>query len=213
MGKTDVYKNKNLAAVKMGIPTGSAGVIKPIGNYGFMTNIDSAEASQLGHFPGRSSGVSGNYIEKLIIGGDAPRPQRVTKKTIEYSVTSYVGYDKVTQALAQGWKKSASVQYRAPRSTKLSKLVYVIVRGIKYAWRMKALQYSKLQGSASNIGFKPASANDVDLVYGATFPKPPRIGIVVQGEGGMDNLSTFCDPTKINDLKEGWTLLDPGNYV
>ncbi|MCT7955726.1 hypothetical protein [Laspinema palackyanum] len=199
-------------SVKMGIPIGSSGVIKQVGNYGFMTNIDMAEASALGQAPGRTGGVAGSYIQNLIIGGDAPRPARVTKKTVEYSVTSYVGYDKIAQALASGWKQSAKVQFRAARQSKLSKLVFVTIRGVKYAWRMRAEQYNKIKGFASNIGFKEASQNDADLVYGATFPKPPKIGITITGEGGMDNLSTFCDPTKIDDLKEGWVLLDPGNY-
>ncbi|MCT7987613.1 hypothetical protein [Laspinema olomoucense] len=178
-----------------------------------MTNIDANESSQLGQFSARSGGTSGSYIDKLIIGGDAPRPAKVRKKTLEYSVTSYVGYDKINQALAQGWKKAGGIEYRAARQTKQSKLVFITIRGIKYAWRMRADQYAKLQPYASNIGFKDASPNDLDLVYGPSFPKPPTIGIVISGEGSTDNLSTFCDPTKVNSLKEGWFLKDPGNYA
>ncbi|MCT7971082.1 hypothetical protein [Laspinema olomoucense] len=213
MGKTNVYKQKQLMAVRLGVPSGSTGTIKPIGSYGFMTNLDAAESSQLGHYAARTSGSSGNYIPSLIIGGDAPRPAKLRKKTLEYTVTSYVGYDKVNQALAQGWKKAGNIEYRAPRQTKNSKLVFISIRGIKYAWRMRTEQYAKLQAFASNIGFKDASANDTDLVYGPSFPKPPTIGIVISGEGGTDSLSTFCDPTKVDSLREGWFLKDPGNYA
>lgn len=214
MGRTNVYAKKRLMAVRIGVPTGSGGTISPIGSYGFMTNIDEAESAQLGQFPGRTGGEnSGSYIDKLIIGANAPQPPRMTKKTLAYSVSSYVSYDKITQAVGNGWTKGKETTYRGARQTKLSKLVFVTIRGIKYAWRMRTEQHAKLQPFSANIGFKDASANDIDLVYGASYPKPPTIGIVISGTDGTDSLSTFCDPVKVNDLKEGWFLIDPGNYA
>lgn len=209
MAKTNVYSNKRLVAVNVGVPVASGASKATVAAYGFMTNIGESMSSQLGHVKAKSGA---NYIGRLIIGGDAPKPAKVVKKTREYTVTSYVGHDRQQQALDQGWKLAKDGRYRIARHTKKSKLVYLECRGIRYAWRMRTEQYAKLQRYAANLGLKEAAKGELDLVYGPSFPKPPKVGINVDGEGGIDSLSTFCEPQKLDNLPESFFLIDPGNY-
>lgn len=211
MGKTNVYASREVKAVKLGIPTGTGGAYLDIGMYGFLTNIDSAESAELGQVDGKTA--NGGYIEKLVIGANSPQPARYTKKVSTHSVTSFCGHDQTAQATAKGWKKAKEVQYRLAQSSTRSKVVYLTIRGIKYAWRQRAEQFNKLKNYSSNLGIAEADASSTDLVYGPSFPVPPKVGIIKPGEGGQDNLSTFCDPRKIDNLPEGWSLIDPGNYV
>lgn len=211
MGKTNVYASRNVKAVRLGVPTGSGGAYTEIGMYGFLTNIDEAESSELGHVNGRTG--AGGYIDKLVIGANSPQPARYTKKVATHSVTSYCGHDKVSQAVGRGWKKAKGVEYRLARSSVRSKVVYLTIRGIKYAWRQRTEQFNKLKNYSANLGIAEADSSMTDLVYGPSFPIPPKVGIIVPGEGGQDNLSTFCDPRKVDNLPEGWSLIDPGNYA
>ncbi|AFY80164.1 hypothetical protein [Oscillatoria acuminata] len=210
MGATNVYSDKKLYAVRMGVATGSSGLATFVANYGFMTNIDSVEATQLGH---RLARTGGKYLDQLVIGCSAPKPQRLTKKEKEYSVTSFVSFDRLQQAINAGWKPAKKGKIRLPRSTKKSKTVYVEIRGIKYAWSMPDRLYKRLAKYRSNLGFADAQSSDTDLCFGAEYPKPPKVGINEVGTGGGDNLSTFCAPRLIDNLPIAFFLIDPGNYT
>lgn len=199
--------------VNVGVPAGGGGAMSSVAIYGFMTNIAEALSSELGQVKGTTGAGGRTYIPQLIIGADAPKPARVVKKTIDYSVTTYVGHNKLSEALSKGWKLSKDGTYRIARHTKRSKLVFLDIRGIQYAWRMRTEQYTKLQKYASNLGIKEAKKGDLDLVYGPSFPRPPKVGVIVAGEGGTDTLSTFCEPQKLDNLPESWFLIDPGNYA
>ncbi|MBP0016242.1 MAG: hypothetical protein J7647_01640 [Cyanobacteria bacterium SBLK] len=143
----------------------------------------------------------------MVWGANSPKPPRATKK----HDTNPPGYEStfcgnsatiLAAARADGWKIRTGKSPRKPSETTRSKTVYVTINGINYAW-----QFAKLaQGvtvDVTQIGVKDATSNDL-LVFGATFPKPPKMqrNINDPADPDDDTFSTFGDPSSLASAVE-----------
>ena len=54
------------------------------------------------------------------------------------------------------------------------------------------------------LGIDDADVNDRDLVWGARFPKPPKVSITIITGSDIDTVSTFADPSAMDSLPAGW---------
>lgn len=209
MGKTEIYGDRPLVAVKLGVANNTG--TTDVGMYGFRSPIDATEGATLGHTPAISAGA---FIAKLIITPRKPRPVRVTRKDSTYSVSSFCAYDQVAAAGAAGWKQTESPKFEAPRGKKAVDPYYVEVRGIKYGFYSPKAKIAKIQGDLAALGVVAATSTDRDICWGANFPIPPRVAKSVAGVGGsgVDTVSTFCDPLRVDALPEGYFLQDGGRY-
>lgn len=180
--------------------------------YGFRTNVKDSIRTELGQvkFDGN---VSANFTG-LVIGANAPKPPVATKTEVAgNAVNTYSSYCDISKVgkLPSGWSVGRAKIRRRAKGPK-SVCVYVTINGIKYAWMQPADTHKNVLPSLAALGIKTAALTDNDLVFGAEFPKPPRVGRIISGgRGGIDSISTYCDPSKTDSLPSGWrTLRDDG---
>lgn len=168
--------------------------------YGFQTNADAATQTALGH-----TAVPADYPAGLVIGANAPKPPRATRKRTTGTDSSYCSAGAVTTARAAGWRVSPG-KVRNGSSSARSKAVYVTVDGNKIAWKMPLTTYNAIGADRTALGILDATATMLDLVFGVRYPKLPRVGIFqAGGSDGGNQISTFCDPQSLDDLPAGWT--------
>ncbi|MCT7965161.1 hypothetical protein NG799_02285 [Laspinema sp. D1] len=209
MGKTEIYGDRPLVAVKLGIPNNGGFV--DVGMYGFRSPIDGTEGTTLGHTPAVSAGV---FIANLVITPRRPRPPRLTRKAADYTVSSFCAYDQLTAAAGAGWKQSDSAKFEVPRGKKAVDPYFVEIRGIKYGFYSPKLKIGKIQADLAALGVQVADGSMRDICWGTNYPVPPRVAKQVAGTGtsAVDTVSTFCDPIKLDALPPGYFLQDGGRY-
>lgn len=136
-----------------------------------------------------------NLPTGFVFGANSPKPRRASKRLAAGYVSSYCSDAKASELKKKGYKLTAK-KVRSAINTGISKTVYVTIGGIKYAWNQPSFVGSP-PDSYNQLGVKDASNSDVDLVFGATFPKPPRFAFEqVISETETNVISTFIDPTK-----------------
>jgi hypothetical protein len=165
--------------------------------YGFATNIDQAQSTQLGH-----TALTGAAPNGYVFGANSPKPARASRRFATGTVTSYISSTVIQQARTQGWAVGKAKLRRASNTAK-SQTCLVTFRGIKYAWQMPKETAQKI-GSLQALGIRLATAADTDLVFGANSPKPPRATRRV----GEDQISTFYDPS--TTLPADWSAVAEG---
>lgn len=200
---TTVYDSKRLVAVP--IP-GIANLM-----YGFNTNVKDATSTELGHVTAVSaSGDNNGYIANLIIGANKPTPMRASKRG---GSSSFVDPAKVPALRADNWNISPAKFASIGKSAK-SKIVYVEVGFVKYAWHLPNFLFDQADFTAAMtaLGITLATNADRDLVFGASYPKPPKVRFTAVVGDEVNSFSTFIAPLKIDSLPDGWSISDSGNY-
>lgn len=154
--------------------------------------------------------VNATVVQGLVFGANAPKPARASK----LFDTNPPGYEstfcsdaQIATAKADGWKIKPRTPSRSPSSSPRSKTVYVTINGIKYAWQFtKLLASIEGQVNLTELGVQDATATDKDLVFGCSFPKPPRIGKLVTDpdDSAEDRFTTFYDPSRSPSAANGW---------
>jgi hypothetical protein len=145
--------------------------------YGFSTNIDQAQSTQLGHAP------VNNLAPGYIYGANAPKPARARKRFASGVVSSFISAGSVASARTQGWSVGKG-RFRTGGATPKGKVVYVTVSGVKYGWVMPN-----------------TTAQRMDIVFGASYPTPPTASRAIGGATGSV-IKTFYDPG--TTLPAGW---------
>lgn len=190
-----VYGKKELVWVK---PYDGA-VMK----YGFRTSVDDDTKVTLG----QALVLSGTYPSGFVLGANMPKPPRASKLNSSGATeTSWCSSDSITGARAAGWTVSPGRFIPGGSSTKRAKVVYVTIGGIKYAWRMPLRSYQKIGAFRNLLNIKDALDSDDDLVFGASYPKVPRVAYALNSPVGS-KVSTYCDPEVLDNLPDGWTTV------
>ncbi len=167
--------------------------------YGFRTNVDEAVSGILGH-----NLVPDTYPAGLVIGANAPKPPRASRRRATGYESSFVASSAIAAARAAGFSVRPG-KVRISRSTNLSTPVYVLHEGNKIAWRMTRAQYQRITtDDLTALGIRIPGAADDDLIYGASYPRLPTVAFVASGTDGFDVISTKADPSKLNSLPTGW---------
>lgn len=170
--------------------------------YGFLTNADSATQTALGH-----TAITGAYPTGLVLGANAPKPGRASRLRATGVESSFVSATARASALGAGWKLSPGRVRNGASSTK-SKTVYVTYQGNKIAWKMPTFLYSKISADLAGLGVLDAASADIDLVFGARYPRLPRVAkINVPETGAASRYTTFCDPDALDALPTGWATV------
>jgi hypothetical protein len=155
--------------------------------------------------------VPAAFPATLVIGANSPKPGRATKNFATGSKSSFVATAAVAAARAAGWKISRSKR-RQGATTARSSARYVEVNGIKYGWSMPVANITAIGTDLSVLGVEPVTGNDI-VVYGASYPKPPRAKKVVGlGTAAETSYSTFVAPTALDNLPSDFVLAGSGNY-
>jgi hypothetical protein len=175
-------------------------------NYGFLTGLKPADRTDFGQIE-----ITTNLPTAFCFGANAPKPARASKREPTGYVSSYCADNKINTLKDAGYRTSRKKQ-RSPQLGGLSKTVYVTIEGIKYAWNTPAIA-TEPQGYNS-AGIQSATANDIDLIYGAEFPKPPRYATEISGADNLSGtFSTFVDPSNEAALiTAGWQKVKGQSY-
>lgn len=173
--------------------------------YGFRTNVDDAVRSILGHVP-----VEGAFPVGLVIGANSPKPPRASRRRAAGYQSSFCSASAVVAARENGFSVRPG-RSRSGRVSRLSATVYVTVEGNKLAWNMPIALYSRiLDDDLAGLGIRLATPADDDLIFGVSYPRRPRATRIEQGTDGQDVISTFVDPSNLNNLPDGWAAADTG---
>jgi len=195
------YDNKVLVSVPL-----SNGLI-----YVFSTNVDTVARTALGHTP-----VPDVVPALAFQGGDSPKPRRATRLTADGWNSSYISATPavVTAARSAGYQVSRREirRGRVPAAGARATTVYVLIRGIKYAWNIPNETIATItQATLTALGIEIATATDeATLVWGASLPKPAVATFFsAAGPGGGDQLSTFVAQAREDSLPTGWRIKEP----
>lgn len=177
--------------------------------YGFRTNVDADTSTALGH----TEIAGGTYPAGFALGVNMPKPPRASKTSDATGITesSWCAPASVATARVAGWTVRSG-KLRIGQSGKRSKTCYIIVDGVKFAWRMPNYQHTLINANFADLGIYAATNADDELVFGASYPKLPRASAIITGQG---RVSTFVDPTKLDNLPAGWTGVGGGtrNFI
>lgn len=193
------YNDRKLRWVK---PSQQTGTLK----YGFQSALASSRASLFGQ-----ADVAVTDLQGLVIGANNPKPAKATKKLATGYESSFCDFSKWADLEQQGYNVVAPKKtIRLPRTTSLSTTMYVTINGVKYAWQMPLVVGTV--GNLTAVGAKSAAAGATDLVFGASFPKPPRYQYVNTATG--DRLNIFGDPStdEATANTAGWVQTFSGRY-
>jgi hypothetical protein len=152
-------------------------------------------------------------VTGLIFQANSPKPARASKRTTDPEIEgAYCAYDKTAELRSDKYSIKQPVN-RLRMGTTLTDVLYVSINGLKIAWRSpkpNAEQTAEIGSYKTLLGIEVATATDRDLVFGATFPRLPR---VMKTLADGSKFSSYCDSTKVDDaLEAGWSLADAGMY-
>lgn len=159
--------------------------------YGFRTTVKESTSTLLGH---QALDVS-TPVTGLIFKANSPKPRRASRRSATGLESSFIAPSAVVAAAAAGFDIVKARPNGRKNKSQFQIPVYVTVNGVKYAWGMRKTQKSKLGANFGALGIKEATGSEQDLVFGASFPKPPRAESIVIGKDGSVSSSTFYDPT------------------
>ena len=159
-------------------------------------------------------------VTGFIFGANAPKPPRASKTFDTNPPGSESTFCSnaitiLTNARADGWRITPGKPFRKPISTTRSKTVYVTLNGIKYAWQFSRIPASLTGVDTSALGIQDASATESGLVFGASFPKPPKVKKEVNDtdDPTVDSFSTFCDPSRLDSaISAGYAQVTVKKY-
>lgn len=160
--------------------------------YGFRTTVKESTSTILGH---QALTVS-TPVTGLIFKANSPKPRRASRRTATGLESSFISASAIAAAVAAGFDIVKAKPNGRKSKTRLQVPVYVTVNGVKYAWGMRKAQLTKLGANLKTLGIIEATGAEQDLVFGASFPKPPRAtSVTTSGESTISS-STFYDPSK-----------------
>jgi hypothetical protein len=203
--------------------------------YGFYTNTSATQRTVIGQEPAI---VDGSYINGLVLGANSPKPAKMKAYTGATAAadgqpaiaggwdSTFVSYDKIDDARAANWKMISRPKARRGGASKRSKVVYIRIGltdpdtgepsgpQIKYAWNMPLELYNAITSDdRAALGIRDATADDLDLVFGARHPNPPKAIYVAAGTESITTKSTMIDPDALNNLPTGWQPAEKSLYL
>ncbi|CAN1211903.1 hypothetical protein TUMEXPCC7403_16985 [Tumidithrix helvetica PCC 7403] len=162
-------------------------------SYAFRTPIKQAESTVLGH----TAVTATTAVDKLIFGANHPKPARATKAFATGTTSSFVSSSSIVTADQAGWDIQSTKSKGFKTGGRFSLVVYLTLNNIRYAWAISKRRWAKVQTIANAMGIKRATGTETNLVFGATFPKPPiaKVFIASAENGGFGSkVGVFYDP-------------------
>lgn len=183
------------------------------------TGVAQADLTALGHVTAEQmAAVSGGLA---IIGANSPRPGRMkkiinpgtTSPDVQESVSTFVAYDAVAQALAQGWKFAGSgkslptIRQNTRTVTAGASIDFGGGTVGWYVFPMNASDAKLTQIAALGLKFAGGGLTDAEIrkaFSGTSQPRPFKATLEI--EGGV-TVSSFCSHDKVTDAQTaGWDV-------
>ena len=148
-------------------------------------------------------------VTNAVLSPNKPKPARASKRLVDGYEGSFCSSDKVKELKADGYTITRA-KLATFNQTNLSRVLYVTLNGVKYAWRRPRNTGGQVDLNA--IGAEDAT-DQTDLVFGADFPKPTQAVLEIAGQG---TYRSFVDNTKVDGgtldaaaSSAGWALISP----
>ncbi|WP_024547128.1 hypothetical protein [Picosynechococcus sp. NKBG15041c] len=148
-------------------------------------------------------------VQGAVLTPRRPKPARASKRLIDGFEGSYCSSDKVRTLKADGWSITRA-KIGTFNQTDLSRVLYVNINGVKYAWRRPRNLGGEVDLQA--LGVETAT-DQTDLVFGADFPKPAQAVRDITGQGSY---RSFVDNSRVDGatldngaVSAGWKLVRP----
>lgn len=148
-------------------------------------------------------------VQGAILSANRPKPARASKRFVDGYEGSFCSSDKIKPLKADGYSITRP-KLAIYNQTELSRVLFVTLNGVKYAWRRPRNAGGEVDLTA--LGVETASG-EVDLVFGADFPKPAQAVIELPGQGSY---RSFVDNTKVDGatldaaaVSAGWSMIKP----
>lgn len=162
--------------------------------YGFRTKLESDYRATLGQVAIEPT----TPVAGLAIGVNAPKPKKAIKRFATGTKSSFVAGDKEDDAVKAEWDVVRARPNGRKRDTQFQVAVYVTINTLKYGWGMRKVTFERIKGSLAALGIKRVTPADNDVIFGASFPKPPKaVGGTVSGTAKnqtTNRINTFSDP-------------------
>jgi hypothetical protein len=166
--------------------------------YAFRTSktVSEGDSTVLGH----QALTGADTIANLIFKAQTPKPARASRRRATGYTSSFVSATATVSAANAGWQITPSRRDGGRRRiTQFTVVVYVTLNGIKYGWNIRKSLFQKIKGSLTALGVQVATPQD-DIVFGASFPKPPKVTISVPQGADILTSSSFYDPSREESL-------------
>lgn len=168
--------------------------------YAFKTRVELASTrTALGHVLIDSATLTD--VQNLVFGCNSPKPARASRITTGAagSESSFCADANIAALRADGWRITPRKAGRKGTSTPRSFTAYVTINGVKYAWYFSRLPSTLTGVNIADLGIQEAAPDEEGLVFGCSFPKPPKMGREVEdtADSSTDFFSTFADPTNV----------------
>jgi hypothetical protein len=189
---------------------GSVPVVAGTGTikYTFRCRAPEAELETLGITPLLASEITS--VTGYAIGVNSPKPPRAKKAISGVNVSTFCDSSLISSIESEGWTVSRAKKARNIRNSASVQTYVVTINGISYAWNLPKLPAgATIPASLADMGAVPAEAGQAGLVWGASFPKPPRGTFQITIASTTHNFSTYVSPTAT--LATGWAVTG-GNY-
>ncbi|NEO86192.1 MAG: hypothetical protein F6J87_18335 [Spirulina sp. SIO3F2] len=176
--------------------------------YAFKTRVQLASTrTALGHTAIDTSALAD--VQNLVFGCNSPKPARAQKITTGAagSESSFCSDANIPALRGDGWRITPRKAGRRPCSTPRSFTAYVTINGVKYAWCFSRLPSTLSGVTITETGLTEAAPDEEGLVWGCSFPKPPKVGREVEDteDSSTDFLCTFADPSALSSaITAGW---------
>ena len=176
--------------------------------YGFRTTVKDSTSATLGH----QALTALTPVAGLILRANTPKPRRASRRTATGIESSFVAPGAVVAAIAAGYDIVKARPNGRKRNTIFQVAVYVTLNGVKYAWGMRKTQKAKLAANFGALGIQESTGLEDDLVFGASFPKPPKAKSLTFSGDTTISSSIFYDPT--NEVQVKALFSDsPGSFT
>lgn len=176
--------------------------------------VGAGDLTALGHITAAAMAAIASPI--AVIGANRPKPGRATKTinvnpdaATQGKVSTYIGKGSENTALAAGWKLTGYLEVVNLRNSARTTTVGVqLTGGGIYCFPINTVAATNY---AALLGLQiPSALTAVErskMFSGATRPRPPRVSLKA---ANGSTFSSFCDPTKLDDLLDaGWSQTDP----
>ena len=148
-------------------------------------------------------------VTNAVLSPNKPKPARASKRLPDGYEGSFCSSDKIKGLKADGYTITRA-KLATFNQTDLSRVLFVTINGVKYAWR-------RPRNTGGVVDVTPVGAQDatdeVDLVFGADFPKPAQGVLAIPGQG---TYRCYVDNTKVDGgtldaaaVSAGWSITSP----
>jgi hypothetical protein len=158
---------------------------------------------------GQTDVTSQFNVQGAVLTPRRPKPARASKRFPDGFEGSYCSSDKIRALKADGYTITRP-KLATFNQTDLSRVLYVNINGVKYAWRRPRNLGGEVDLTALGVEI---ATDQTDLVFGADFPRPAQAVLAIQSQGSY---RSFVDNSKVDGATldqaaatAGWSLTRP----